>query len=615
MARVLLIGVDGAMPYFVRRFVSEGELPNIGRLIRRGVFLEAYPLTPCDTPTNWTTIATGATTARHGATSFNVKLPGEPLDRGLALRGRSFVSTYCGAEYIWDAADGRGLRSLIVNYIVGWPPKLRHGIMMNGSGIPPHQLADGTRSEVRLVGGRGLLRIGSGHIKKPVELEINLKGDELTVGARRLQPGRWSGWFSVDCEPSSAEAGRWNFGWISWWRPKVPGRVRGYFRVKVEEISGEGLRVRTTPIFTTLDWVHPEDLGGRLLEEAIGDDTVEALRVLSRRTPYLIEEEFEYLDVARAEAGRIAAVVGYVQEKFGWDLCMLHFHVLDSVNHRFLAQFVPESHWHSEEEARKALEHQRLGYKVVDELVGTLIDLTDEETTTVFVSDHAALPSWRVVEIKNAFLRSGLLAYRVEEGRFVVDWSRTEAFPCTEPTYVWVNLKGREPHGIVEEEKYEEVRERIIDCLLSVRDPRTGRRAVQLALRREEVGFLGQGGERCGDVVYFLAPGFQFWDGRLEDLDTYEPPLESFGRPDFRPSERITGSHVYYLPTARIGEFTNSSVLIMAGAGVKKAEVRRSVWLTDVAPTVAALLGIEPPSGCEGRTIREVLEIVEPPRP
>ena len=230
----------------------------------------------------------------------------------------------------------------------------------------------------------------------------------------------------------------------------------------------------------------------------------------------------------------------------------------------------------------------------------------------VLVSDHAALPSWRVVEIKNAFLRSGLLAYKVEGGRLVVDWSRTKAFPCTETMYVWVNLKGRDPHGIVEEGEYEEVRERIIDCLLSVRDPRTGRRAVQLALRREEVGFLGQGGERCGDVVYFLAPGFQFWDGRSEDLDTYEPPLESFGRPDVRPSERITGSHVYYLPTARIGEFTNSSVLIMAGAGVRKGDVERTIWLTDVAPTVAALLGIGPPAGCEGRAIWEVLEVRGP---
>jgi len=109
-------------------------------------------------------------------------------------------------------------------------------------------------------------------------------------------------------------------------------------------------------------------------------------------------------------------------------------------------------------------------------------------------------------------------------------------------------------------------------------------------------------------VVYFLAPTFQFWDGGAEDFRHHEPPLEAFGRPDVHPSQTITGSHVYYLPTSRVGEFTNNSVLIISGAGVRRTDgVGRTIWLTDVAPTVAALLGMEPPAQCEGRAIGEVL--------
>ncbi|MBD3186023.1 hypothetical protein GF325_04260, partial [Candidatus Bathyarchaeota archaeon] len=93
--RVLLVGVDQAILHLIVKFTSEQALPCISRLIKGGVLAEAFPCIPCDTPTNWTTIATGAPTAIHGSTSFYTHVPGEPFELGLKQRSRAQLSRWC----------------------------------------------------------------------------------------------------------------------------------------------------------------------------------------------------------------------------------------------------------------------------------------------------------------------------------------------------------------------------------------------------------------------------------------------------------------------------------------------------------------------------------------
>jgi len=72
-SRCILVGLDGANPAFVRYMIGKGELPNIQRIMREGVFAP-YCLSslPTSTPENWTTIATGAWNGTHKVMSFQV---------------------------------------------------------------------------------------------------------------------------------------------------------------------------------------------------------------------------------------------------------------------------------------------------------------------------------------------------------------------------------------------------------------------------------------------------------------------------------------------------------------------------------------------------------------
>ena len=68
---------------------------------------------------------------------------------------------------------------------------------------------------------------------------------------------------------------------------------------------------------------------------------------------------------------------------------------------------------------------------------------------------------------------------------FTPDIKRSKAFP-QRTIYIYVNLKGRDPGGIVEPADYEKVQQQIIDALYSYVDPATGKRPVALALTKKD---------------------------------------------------------------------------------------------------------------------------------
>src|SRR5262249_60229251 len=70
-----------------------------------------------------------------------------------------------------------------------------------------------------------------------------------------------------------------------------------------------------------------------------------------------------------------------------------------------------------------------------------------------------------------------------------VDWSRQRAYcPSAPGRGLWINLRGREPQGIVEPgAEYERLVADLRERLLAYRDPRTGARVVEAVHRREDI--------------------------------------------------------------------------------------------------------------------------------
>ena len=165
-----------------------------------------------------------------------------------------------------------------------------------------------------------------------------------------------------------------------------------------------------------------------------------------------------------------------------------------------------------------------------------------------------------------------------------IDWSGTRAFalPTDLEGCIRINLKGREPEGIVEPGAgYAELCQRIRDELLDLTNSATGAPAVQKVHLRHDV-FPGALGDHLPDVIVTWND-----EAAIGGLTSPQVGLVEEASPDPR-----TGTH------------STSGFLLAAGPDGAAAR-RGDGHLLDVAPTVLQLLGIEPASDTiEGRPLR-----------
>ncbi|MFX0074161.1 MAG: alkaline phosphatase family protein [Candidatus Hermodarchaeota archaeon] len=611
--KLLLIGIDQAIPYLINKFIKENAIPNIIRLCENGVLAEAYSCAPCDTPTNWTTIATGAKTATHGATSFYMHLHGEPLDVGARLRSRTQLSRYCKAEYIWDVAERKNLIPFIINYPSGWPGNVKNGVISLFTWMMPESYQrmvspsksykfDWKPKQDNHKGSEG------GNI---VKLDLKIKGkkiisphtQEITLSINN--PKEVS--LTINGKTQVIKEMEWS-NWIKTYINTTNGVLPCLYRIKIVSLNSDTITIKRSAVYNTKGWTNPESFGEELIKNVFEYDFPQAHEV-----EFMTKEKMSsYLVSARNESLMLFEAIKYAKRSLNWDVCYFHFHPLDTVNHESLAYLHNNSPFYNEEKARNTYNDVKTAYKIVDELVGNLISTyMDKDTFVVFISDHGAIPIWKTVNIPLYLMKSGLTKYNWNhiEKKYDIDWKNSTVFPYMEPPFVWVNLKGRDSHGIVKNSEYEETRDLVIETLYSFKDPNTNERVIELALRKEDADYLGLNGDRIGDVVYFLKPPYGIFDGNLRTLDASSLTESEYNRPDVNTTRSFFGAHAYYLPSTIFGNFSISVPFIISGPGIKKCiKLDDIVNLIDVAPTLSHLLNIPQPKNSEGRILYEIME-------
>lgn len=172
-----------------------------------------------------------------------------------------------------------------------------------------------------------------------------------------------------------------------------------------------------------------------------------------------------------------------------------------------------------------------------------------------------------------------------------VDWAHTLAYSEEVRGNIWINLKGRDPQGTVAPgAEYEALRQRIINDLQDLRDPRSGKRLVRRVWRREE-RFTGPFSERLPDLLV-----------EAEYPDLFRPRGAYSGREPVRHltvdemrHRRITGCH------------RATGIFYAHGPAVQPNLALAPASILDVAPTVLYLLGEPTPGWMDGRVLTEML--------
>lgn len=577
--KVLLVGWDGAPPQMLERMMDEGLLENFAGLVKRGTFIYALNPYPTITASNWTTLSTGAWPGRHGVTGYNVHHPGDPLDKIYS----GFNTAECSAEHIWDAAERTGRKCVLVHYETSWPPTLEKGIVVGGCG--PNYQDEFHKITPDMVFSNEVYP----GVKPDKPVEIKTEGDVNNValafttaaGEERSYYARWDGSdgrLSIFKDPAAKEPlaflteGKWGEPVRDMFL--FEGKeVEAAFRFKLfhlPEPADDEFKLFCASIVPVREFCFPPEIGEELVGQLGPYYPRGGWEAVGAIGP---ENYLEYLDMHH---DWLTGACRHLMEKQEWDLLYTQTHCHDYAHHLFMRGYDPitgdKGRW-NHEECEAYMQH---AYQSADRMLGKLLEHADEETLVAVVSDHGATTWLADVKIRGILIDKGLM--KVDPDTRQVDWKNTKAVP-QRACYVYVNLKGRDPEGIVEPgEEYEQVQQQVIDAFYDYVEPETGRRPFSLALRREDARVLGLYGPRVGDIVYALHT--------------------QYGH-----------EHGQGLSTARFGCGSLESVILLAGPGIKRGFKHEGMTgIQDVVPTLCYLADIPFPQGCEGAIIYDALE-------
>ncbi|NQT88083.1 alkaline phosphatase family protein [bacterium] len=605
--RALILGLDALVPNTMERFLAEGVLPNLAALAERGSFSRIRPCIPAQTPTNWTTIATGATPGTHGVVQWGSHIPGEPIRE--FHRAEAFNAGLCRAEYLWEAAARAGKRSVVMNY-AGYPPTTDAAVHIDWLFQPARSYFDlapatvyhncpdlDTTDPIALRPGENGALVADIPVA-PAEagegpsyvaaadgdtLRLYAPDDEEPVAV--LLVGEWSEWLRAPFQMAE-------------------GEVEGAFRFKLLEIGNGRLRLYRSDAFPTdgrfcsspelgarlVDALGPYVHGGRSCElhchGSLDWATVDEV---------LADEAVWWSSAAEAAMAETHA-----------SLLVLHWHILDAMGHRFVQCIDETGSQYDPAQAERYWDIVRNYYRAADRFVGAFLERFDDGATAfAVVADHGMPANTRAVSLVNAFQGRGWLAF-TEDGQDV-DWARSSVFFAQ--NHLWINLAGRDEGGIVPPEEHAALRADVIAVLRDIKDPETGEHVIAFALTREDAPMVGLWGDYLGDIVYCYAGGIR-WSG---------PEVLRMGE------ERVVfpcggGNHGPMVCTYETDATSVMGTLVLAGAGLGRTEPaprldQFRIATTDVAPTIAHLLGIDRPAQSEGRVLHEFLAAGAPARP
>jgi predicted AlkP superfamily phosphohydrolase/phosphomutase len=389
----------------------------------------------------------------------------------------------------------------------------------------------------------------------------------------------------------------------------------------VEPVNGFMISGFMTP-YAARDFVHPSDLL-RALKDEFGTYHIYPRETYSEAHPDIFLKACDQLLEMRTRTTL------WLMDRYDWDFFITVFFDTDRILHQLWHLLDPTHPWRQSD-----ADHDRSAlvlryFQHLDENLGRILDQVDDDTLVMIMSDHGMGPAHNFVVLNNWLLDVGLLRLKHDPSTWVkrqmfeagftlknvhkmvdrlglakhaeykalystdgllkrpflsflnVDWSKSKAYSFGRHTGpIYINVKGREPQGIVEPgREYEAVREDVIALARDFRDPRSGRPIIGSVLRREEL-YSGPFVEEAPDLT--LLP--------VEETDIF------FGLADFGDNRIIDTVYRYS------GMHRDSGLLIISGQGIKTGEIKDAA-IIDLAPTVLYALGLPILDDMDGRPL------------
>jgi predicted AlkP superfamily phosphohydrolase/phosphomutase len=277
------------------------------------------------------------------------------------------------------------------------------------------------------------------------------------------------------------------------------------------------------------------------------------------------------------------AAAQYLLKSKPWDFFMMVEMGVDRIHHGLWRECVAEHPEH--EPGNPYCNAIREYYEAVDQHIGALLAEVGEETAVMVVSDHGAKSMYGGICVNQWLVNEGLLVLhetpdqptRLEDCK--VDWSRTTAWSSGGYyARVFLNVKGREPQGIIEPADCEQVRVDIAARLEAIPDPE---------------------GNPIGTRAHTPESLYLTIEGVAPDLIVY------FGDLHWRSVGTVPYDSVYTFENDTGPDDANhdyQGIAIVDDRTGRNGQHLQGAQLMDVAPTVLNLLGVDVPEDMQGRS-------------
>ena len=249
------------------------------------------------------------------------------------------------------------------------------------------------------------------------------------------------------------------------------------------KVNGVSVGCFLTPDPSKDEYTSPPEVAAEI-REIVGDYAVD---VKGFRT----NDKARLLADIHSMSRKLFTVVRHFLKRGDWDYLQMVEIGLDRLHHGFWRYHDPEHVLH--EPNSPFADAIRDYYVRLDEEVGSLLELLDDETVVLVASDHGARRLDGGFCVNEWLIREGLLKLHhypeavTPFAKLDVDWDRTIAW--SEGGYyarLFLNVKGREPRGTIEPGDYEKVRDDVKARLEATVDP-LGKSLGTLVFRPEEI--------------------------------------------------------------------------------------------------------------------------------
>lgn len=333
------------------------------------------------------------------------------------------------------------------------------------------------------------------------------------------------------------------------------------------------------------------------------------------------------------------AVARHLMQKHPWDCFAVVFRSLDAAQHCYWKYMDPTHPHHDPAQAQVYGQVIFDAYCQLDSSLGRIRDMLDDDTTIMVMSDHGFGRKHPASTQLNRWLASrGLLGYPARKSasfstrmvgklyRLVsarasrrtkemlanwlprlrdkvqsqicyadFDWQATKAYADGLFPAIRINLKGREPEGVVEPgEEYDRLVERLKAELAECRDSVTGQPIVEAVYHRDEI-YTGPHVDGAPDLLIRWSEEQVIHGLAIErDAELPDQPQQTL-IPGEDPN-LISGDHKFY------------GVLMLGGRSIRADNQITGAGLTDLAPTILSLMDVPIPAEMDGRVLTEALE-------